>query len=86
MIPAVFITNDRDLLDLEKPFGVPVMTPVQFLRFVRERSAVRRDPGRPGGRRRKSANAASKPPQSRYFERPDHLVRTLDAQPSRHAR
>lgn len=37
---ATVVSNDRDLLDLEKPFGVPVMTPVQFLRFVRERAAV----------------------------------------------
>jgi predicted nucleic acid-binding protein len=40
MIPAVFVSHDRDLLDLERPFGVPVMTPAQFLRFVPERAAV----------------------------------------------
>ena len=37
---AAVVSNDRDLLDLEKPFGVPIMTPVQFLRFVRGRTAV----------------------------------------------
>ena len=37
---AAVVSNVRDLLDLGKPFGVPVMTPVQFLRFVRERAAV----------------------------------------------
>lgn len=29
------VSNDRDLLDLEKPFGIPMMTPIQFLKFVR---------------------------------------------------
>ncbi len=29
------VTNDRDLLDLKKPFGVPVMTPIEFIKFVR---------------------------------------------------
>jgi len=40
MTLAVFVSNDRDLLDLEKPFGVPVMNPVQFLRFVRDHARV----------------------------------------------
>jgi len=29
------VTSDRDLLALGKPFGVPVLTPVQFIRLVR---------------------------------------------------
>jgi putative PIN family toxin of toxin-antitoxin system len=29
------VTNDRDLLDLGKPFGIAVVTPVQFLRVLR---------------------------------------------------
>ncbi|MCO5051451.1 MAG: putative toxin-antitoxin system toxin component, PIN family [Verrucomicrobiae bacterium] len=29
------VTNDRDLLDLEKPFGVRMVTPIQFLLYVR---------------------------------------------------
>jgi predicted nucleic acid-binding protein len=37
---AAIVSNDRDLLSLEKPFGVPVLTPVQFLRFARGRAAV----------------------------------------------
>ena len=28
------VTNDRDLLDLGKPFGTEIMTPVQFLKLV----------------------------------------------------
>ena len=46
MITAVFdcgvvasVSNDRDLLVLGKPFGVPVVTPIQFLKLVRSRSA-----------------------------------------------
>lgn len=31
------VSNDRDLLELEKPFGIPVQTPVEFLRFVQNR-------------------------------------------------
>lgn len=29
------VSNDRNLLDLGKPFGVAVVTPVQLLRYVR---------------------------------------------------
>ena len=29
------VSNDRDLLVLEKPFGIRILTPVQFLKFVR---------------------------------------------------
>ena len=29
------VTNDRDLLDLGKPFGIPIMTPIEFIKFVR---------------------------------------------------
>jgi predicted nucleic acid-binding protein len=32
------VSNDRDLLVLGKPFGVPVMTPIHFLKLVRGRS------------------------------------------------
>lgn len=34
---AAVVSNDRDLLALGKPFGVPVVTPVQFLRLARSR-------------------------------------------------
>jgi uncharacterized protein len=29
------VTNDRDLLTLNKPFGVAIMTPMEFIRFIR---------------------------------------------------
>jgi putative PIN family toxin of toxin-antitoxin system len=29
------VSNDRDSLTLRKPFGIPVLTPVQFLRLAR---------------------------------------------------
>jgi putative PIN family toxin of toxin-antitoxin system len=29
------VTFDKDLLDLEKPFGIEMVTPAQFLRFFR---------------------------------------------------
>ncbi len=29
------VSNDRDLLDLEKPFGIRIVTPIQFLLHVR---------------------------------------------------
>jgi putative PIN family toxin of toxin-antitoxin system len=29
------VTNDRDLLTLKKPFGVPMMTPIEFIKCVR---------------------------------------------------
>ena len=32
------VSNDRDLLDLGKPFGVQMVTPLQLLIHVRERS------------------------------------------------
>ena len=31
---AFLVTNDRDLLDLGKPFGIAVVTPVEFLRVL----------------------------------------------------
>jgi putative PIN family toxin of toxin-antitoxin system len=31
----VIVSNDRDLLDLEKPFGIAILTPIQFLKLVR---------------------------------------------------
>jgi predicted nucleic acid-binding protein len=34
------VTNDRDLLDLGTPFGVAILTPVQFLRILRDQSAL----------------------------------------------
>ncbi len=37
---AAIVTNDRDLLDLKKPFGVQVFTPIEFLKFVRSGSTV----------------------------------------------
>ena len=33
---ACIVTNDRDLLDMGKPFGVPILTPAEFLRTLRE--------------------------------------------------
>jgi uncharacterized protein len=32
------VSNDRDLLALGKPFGVRVMTPIEFLKLVRSRT------------------------------------------------
>lgn len=32
---AVLVTNDRDLLDLGKPFGVSILTPIEFIKRVR---------------------------------------------------
>jgi predicted nucleic acid-binding protein len=29
------VSNDRDLLQLGKPFGVAILTPIQFLKLVR---------------------------------------------------
>jgi uncharacterized protein len=34
------VSNDRDLLDLQKPFGVAVVTPVQFLLRVRGQAGL----------------------------------------------
>jgi putative PIN family toxin of toxin-antitoxin system len=34
------VTNDRDLLDLGSPFGVSVVSPVEFLRVLRDRFAL----------------------------------------------
>jgi putative PIN family toxin of toxin-antitoxin system len=34
------VTNDRDLLALGKPFGVAVMTPIEFLKLVRGRAGL----------------------------------------------
>jgi predicted nucleic acid-binding protein len=31
----VIVSNDRDLLVLGKPFGIAILTPIQFLKFVR---------------------------------------------------
>jgi predicted nucleic acid-binding protein len=30
------VSNDRDLLALEKPFGIRVLTPIQFVKLVRD--------------------------------------------------
>ena len=35
---AALVSNDRDLLALGKPFGVPIMTPIQFLKLARSRA------------------------------------------------
>lgn len=35
---ACLVTSDRDLLDLGKPFGVSILTPVEFLRMLRDQS------------------------------------------------
>ena len=32
---AVLVSNDRDLLDLGKPFGVAILTPIEFIKRVR---------------------------------------------------
>lgn len=32
---AALVSNDRDLLALGKPFGVPIVTPIEFLRLAR---------------------------------------------------
>jgi putative PIN family toxin of toxin-antitoxin system len=32
---AAIVSNDRDLLSLGKPFGLPIITPIQFIRLVR---------------------------------------------------
>lgn len=32
---AALVSNDRVLLSLGKPFGVPILTPIEFLRLVR---------------------------------------------------
>lgn len=32
---SAVVSNDRDLLALGKPFGIPVLTPVEFLKQVR---------------------------------------------------
>lgn len=37
---AALVSNDRDLLDLKKPFGIPIMTPIQFLKLVRSRAGL----------------------------------------------
>lgn len=34
------VTNDRDLLDLKRPFGVPILTPIEFIKLVRAPGAV----------------------------------------------
>ena len=31
------VSNERDLLALERPFGVAILTPVEFLKMVRGR-------------------------------------------------
>lgn len=32
---ACVVSNDRDLLDLGKPFGVTILSPIEFIKFVR---------------------------------------------------
>jgi putative PIN family toxin of toxin-antitoxin system len=34
------VSNDRDLLVLRKPFGIPILTPIQFLKWVRTQEGV----------------------------------------------
>ena len=34
------VSNDRDLLDLEKPFGVQIVTPVQLLLHIRGKAGL----------------------------------------------
>lgn len=34
------VSNDRDLLDLGKPFGVAILTPIEFLKLVRGRTGL----------------------------------------------
>jgi uncharacterized protein len=34
------VTNDRDLLDLQKPFGVSVVTPIQLLLLARSHAGL----------------------------------------------
>jgi len=34
------VSNDRDLLSLGKPFGVPILTPINFLKLVRTASGL----------------------------------------------
>lgn len=34
------VTNDRDLLVLQKPFGVQICTPIEFLKLVRSQSSL----------------------------------------------
>jgi predicted nucleic acid-binding protein len=34
------VTSDRDLLDLGKPFGVQILTPIKFLLHVRGRAGI----------------------------------------------
>lgn len=37
---VVVVSNDRDLLDLEQPFGVSIVTPLQFLKLVRGQTGL----------------------------------------------
>ena len=37
---AVLVTNDRDLLDLGKPFGVRILTPIEFIKLVRAQTML----------------------------------------------
>jgi len=32
------VSNDRDLLVLRKPFGIPIQTPIQFLKMMRDQT------------------------------------------------
>ena len=34
------VSNDRDLLVLRKPFGISIMTPIQFLKFLRTEAGL----------------------------------------------
>lgn len=36
------VSNDRDLLDLKKPFGISIVTPVQFLRALEKTRGTRK--------------------------------------------
>lgn len=37
---AVLVTNDRDLLELGKPFGVRILTPIEFIKLVRAQTML----------------------------------------------
>lgn len=34
------VTNDRDLLDLGTPFGIAILTPIELIKLVRDRTAL----------------------------------------------
>jgi putative PIN family toxin of toxin-antitoxin system len=34
------VSNDRDLLDLKRPFGISIMTPIQLLLHIRKQAGI----------------------------------------------